>query len=871
MISITSAQYVQATGSDICTNSASCVTTTANSIIVSGITTSAATIQVFTSAWTPVYNQQVSGLSVTIPNIATGTYIVKVSKLGTGGTWPAVCNVQINNVVVSAGTDPCATNVTAPTFSFCPQSMAVATTSAGCFEFSFTPPSVSDNCAATPSVNYLLKRGSAVINRTPTTPAELIIGTWRNTSSYRKSVDANGNVYGTTLIATPPQAFSELRQNGTYTTSTSTGTWELSPDGTKSIYDKGTADERYYTNIQLTTTQFKVLGPYRLNGQLYFPNTLYEYWTEKPQPNIWVNICSPNLTDTIVYTATDTRGNKSTCNFNVTLKTPIAGGDICTSPTSSVTTAANSIIVSGITTSAAIVQVFTSAWTSVYNQQVSGTSVTIPNIAAGTYIVKVSKLGTGGTWPAVCNVQINNVVVSAGTDPCATDVTAPTISFCPQSMAIATTSAGCFEFSFTPPSVSDNCAATPSVNYLLKRGSAVINRTATTPAQLIIGTWRNTSSYRKSVDDLGNILSSTLIATPAQAFSELRQNGTYTTSTSTGTWELSPDGTKSIYDKGTADERYYTNIQLTTTQFKVLGPYRLNGQLYFSNTLYEYWTERPQPNVWVNICAPTLTDTVVYTATDTRGNKSTCSFSVVVTPPTTGGGLNDIQLAIGTSTSFYRQWTPITMRVSAKNNGATPMTNVKIELKRPAKTASGGTKTPSLGTFNDYCAGSIECSEWIIPSLAEGATATLDAPFFVLDATLPIVVTTTLLASTPTDVGTANNTASVSIAPQTAANAPVIAQLAYQKPTQLIPIVVQRIAPNPTAGELIVKLESLDEREVTFEFFNTLGKLVKTEKRAVDKGVNRVEFEVYDLEQGVHFIVPSTTQGNKVPTKFVKM
>ena len=63
----------------------------------------------------------------------------------------------------------------------------------------------------------------------------------------------------------------------------------------------------------------------------------------------------------------------------------------------------------------------------------------------------------------------------------------------------------------------------------------------------------------------------------------------------------------------------------------------------------------------------------------------------------------------------------------------------------------------------------------------------------------------------------------------------------------------------------------MDEREVVFEFFNTLGKLVKTEKRAVDKGVNRVEFEVYDLEQGVHFIVPSTTQGNKVPTKFVKM
>jgi Secretion system C-terminal sorting domain len=219
---------------------------------------------------------------------------------------------------------------------------------------------------------------------------------------------------------------------------------------------------------------------------------------------------------------------------------------------------------------------------------------------------------------------------------------------------------------------------------------------------------------------------------------------------------------------------------------------------------------------------------------------------VAVSLQNTGGGANDISLSITGSPSVYRQWTPITVRVSAKNNGTTAMTNVKIELKRPAKTASGGAKTSSIGTFNDYCAGGIECAEWV-----------------------PIVVTTNLLTSTPTDAIAANNTASVSIAPQTAAA--IAAQLAYQKPTQLIPIVVQRIAPNPTEGELIVKLESLDAREVTFSFFSALGKLVKTEKKMVEKGMNRVEFDVFELEQGVHFIVPSTTQGYKVPTKFVKM
>jgi Concanavalin A-like lectin/glucanases superfamily/GEVED domain/HYR domain/Domain of unknown function DUF11 len=307
------------------------------------------------------------------------------------------------------------------------------------------------------------------------------------------------------------------------------------------------------------------------------------------------------------------------------------------------------------------------------------------------------------------------------------------------------------------------------------------------------------------------------------------------------------------------------NISLTTTGTTAIGTWT-------APTVTDNCTATPSvsSNFASGFAFPIGTTTVIYTAKDAFNNTKTCSFTVTVTLQTTGGGANDIGLTISATPSVYRQWTPITARVSAKNNGTTAMTNVKIELKRPAKTSSGGTKTPSVGVFNDYCAGGIECSEWVIPSLAAGATATLDAPFFVLDATLPIVITANLLASTPTDATTANNTASISIASATAA-APAIAQLAYQKPTQLIPIVVQRIAPNPTDGELVVKLESLDEREVTFEFFNTLGKLVKTEKRAVDKGVNRVEFAVYDLEQGVHFIVPSTTQGYKVPTKFVKM
>lgn len=226
----------------------------------------------------------------------------------------------------------------------------------------------------------------------------------------------------------------------------------------------------------------------------------------------------------------------------------------------------------------------------------------------------------------------------------------------------------------------------------------------------------------------------------------------------------------------------------------------------------------------------------------------------------------DIELTIASTPATYRQWTTNTVRVTAKNMGTTTMTNIKIDLKRPVKMSFGGTRIPSVGTFNDYCAGGIECSEWLIPSLAAGATATLDAPFFVLDAIAPIVVTTNLLASTPTDANVANNTASVTLSP-----APSASQSARYKPTQLIPVVIQTIAPNPTDGELRIQLESLDNREVTFEFYNSLGKVVKSEKKAVEKGLNRLEFSIYDFEQGLYFVTPSTSQGHKVPTKFVKL
>jgi hypothetical protein len=106
---------------------------------------------------------------------------------------------------------------------------------------------------------------------------------------------------------------------------------------------------------------------------------------------------------------------------------PVVGGnDICTSPATNIIGGSGSISITGITTSAAQIQVFNSSWSPVYSQQVSTSTVTIPNLAAGSYIVKVTVLGAGGVWPAVCDVQ-QTVTVGGAADPCtANPVPTPT-------------------------------------------------------------------------------------------------------------------------------------------------------------------------------------------------------------------------------------------------------------------------------------------------------------------------------------------------------------------------------------------------------------------------------------------------------------
>jgi subtilase family serine protease len=238
-----------------------------------------------------------------------------------------------------------------------------------------------------------------------------------------------------------------------------------------------------------------------------------------------------------------------------------------------------------------------------------------------------------------------------------------------------------------------------------------------------------------------------------------------------------------------------------------------------------------------------------------------------VTPQ--GGSANDLALSIVATPSVYKQWTNNNFKISVQNTGNQAFTNVKIEFPFPVKANTGGTATPSVGTWQEYCAGGARCFTWTIPTLAANSTATLDVPLFILDAVGTLSATTRLLGSTPTDTNAANNSATVTLSPASVAPQ-ALTRDNKEKPSQYVPLIVQKIAPNPTEGDVIVEIESIIEKDVVFSFYNGQGKRIKTEVRNVKKGQNFIPFNLNDAVDGLYIIQTSEGQGKVAPVSFLK-
>jgi subtilase family serine protease len=654
--------------------------------------------------------------------------------------------------------------------------------------------------------------------------------------------------------------------------------------------------------------------------------------------NFTSGTCLPIGTTRVIYTATDSCGNTSTCSFNVTITGATTGGSYCASKSTlpweywvgnvslgtinntsdkfkdfatlgysdytNISTTLNKgqsyplSITPGLSWIGNVPNAYARVWID-FNQNKTfeanelvlektnanplTANILIP-ITAVTGAVRMRVALKFGAYPTACEtfekgeVEDYTVNITEGSSVCDNDVTPPVFTSCPQSQ-IKGYVTGSIAFSWSPSSFvfTDNCGVV-SGSYRSKSGTPITN--FATIIQIQYNLPANTalpfidSVFYTVTDARGNsavcsfelkitgnlpdlTLTSLTIPTPSvlqgQTLSFKVDAKNTGTAAATGNFSiksyLSTDNVLSAndYQDGVIPTgSYAAGVNI----LQVPGAMTVNGTVATGNYYLILKIDSD------NQIAESNEDNNVIVSTGL----------VTVTAPTTGG--SDMDLSISATPSVYRQWANNTVRISAQNIGNQVFSNVKIEFPFPNKTVTGGSVTPSVGTWKEYCTGNIKCYEWNIPTLAANTTATLDIPLFILDAVGSISGTAKLLAATPADNTAANNSATITLTQSAPTARQAVATV--QKPTQLIPIVIQKITPTLTEGDVMIDVESLVSKQMHFYFYNLAGKLARTEVRSVQKGDNRLLFDFYQETQGVYMIQTDLGTGQGAPLKFVK-
>ena len=232
------------------------------------------------------------------------------------------------------------------------------------------------------------------------------------------------------------------------------------------------------------------------------------------------------------------------------------------------------------------------------------------------------------------------------------------------------------------------------------------------------------------------------------------------------------------------------------------------------------------------------------------------------------GSTCDLELSI-TAPPQYAIYTTHTFTLTLRNLGGVAASGIKIDFRIPTGFVNGGTSVASAGT--DYDAW---LHTWNVPALAAGATVTLTVPCFTLVST-PVSAFTQVTACTTLDSDSQpGNNATTTPVEDDEASITVTTAAALQasgRPTdaQFVPIVVKKLYPSVTEGDLAIQFSSIVEREVRFEFYDTYGVLRRSEPRLVQKGEQTFFFDVWDLPQGAYILQVSSNRLRNAPMKFV--
>ena len=284
--------------------------------------------------------------------------------------------------------------------------------------------------------------------------------------------------------------------------------------------------------------------------------------------------CFPIGTTPVIYTATDRKGNQTTCSFKITVVNPCATDSIkprfVNCPTNKTLTTFDTC---------ARIQ-----WTAPIATDNCSTPVVTSNFpATACFPIGVSNLvytatdAKGNT--AICSLTVTVV------NPCATDSIKPRFTSCPQSIKLNSLDT-CIKIKWNTPTATDNCS-TPVLtsNFkpgaCFKEGTTVVTYTAT----------------------------------------DIKGNSSICSFTVTIVNPCANDTIKPRFTNCPTNKTLTTLDSCARIQWSTPTAYDNCGTPVITN------------NLPTSACFPVGTTPVIYTATDAKGNQTTCSFTVTVVNP----------------------------------------------------------------------------------------------------------------------------------------------------------------------------------------------------------------------------------------------
>jgi hypothetical protein len=366
-----------------------------------------------------------------------------------------------------------------------------------------------------------------------------------------------------------------------------------------------------------------------------------------PTAGLTNGACYPVGTTVVTYTATDAKGNTSTCSFSIVVNKVINPCD----------NDAQKPVFAGCPTDQ-ILQATTgqtcvnATWTAPTATDNCGTPTVVSTSSSSTVTKSGDCFPIGKTTitytatDAKGNTQVCSFFIMVNpppVDPCLSDAVKPVISGCPANQTLtAASGANCANASWTAPTATDNCA--------LSSFSFVTSPTAglTNGGCYPIGT--TTVTYT-ATDARGNT-----------------QVCSFTITVTATVDPCATDGTKPTIS-GCPTNQTLTAASGANCANASWTPPTATDNCTLSS--FSFVTS-PTAGLTNGGCYPVGTTTVTYTATDAKGNTQVCSFTITVTaavdpcatdgtkPTISGCPTNQTLTAAASATCANASWTPPT-------------------------------------------------------------------------------------------------------------------------------------------------------------------------------------------------------------------